>query len=78
MAVRQLLLLLSQTALSSPLVWEQAVLSQREGQKETMLDHASWLSPCKGRRGQNRAPFCCPVFPRSLTSTKERIRRMIS
>lgn len=39
--VRQLLLLWGQRALSSPLGWEQTVLSQKEGQKETMLDHAS-------------------------------------
>jgi len=51
--VRQLLLRLGQRARSSPLGWEQTVLSRREGQKETMLDHASWLSPYKGRRGQN-------------------------
>lgn len=51
--VRQLLLPLGQRALSSALGWEQTVLSQREGQKETVLDHASWLSPYKGRRGQN-------------------------
>lgn len=51
--VRQLLLQLGQRTFPLLLEWEQRVLSQREGQNETMLDPASWFSCWKGTRGQN-------------------------
>lgn len=67
---RKLLLLVGQRAPSVPLGWEQTVLPQRKGQTETRLHSCLLPLTLQGQEGTKLSTFCCPVFPRSLTTRR--------
>lgn len=61
--VRKLLLLMRQRAPSVPLGWEQTVLPQREGQRETMLDSCLLPLTLHGQEGTKLSTFLLSCLP---------------
>lgn len=67
--MRKLLLLVGQRAPSVALGWEQTVLSQREGQRETMMDSCLLPHTLQGQEGTKLSTFllsCLPQEPDQL------------